>query len=132
MLVCHPRVFFGSEFCCMFNGCGWKPLTAYYFMCQGGALHVCYCHSSLILLEVCLIPAIFVFTLLLMTNTLICRYIATIDGVVNKRHLIAISEGTVIEGVHCTPDSVELLPPQPNISKPRLRVVVLFLSVQDL
>ena len=101
-------------------------------MCQGGALHVCYCHSSLILLEVCLIPAIFVFTLLLMTNTLICRYIATIDGVVNKRHLIAISEGTVIEGVHCTPDSVELLPPQPNISKPRLRVVVLFLSVQDL
>ncbi|RVW97757.1 putative ribosomal large subunit pseudouridine synthase SVR1, chloroplastic [Vitis vinifera] len=52
------------------------------------------------------------------------EYIATIDGVVNKRHLIAISEGTVIEGVHCTPDSVELLPPQPNISKPRLRVVV--------
>lgn len=39
------------------------------------------------------------------------EYIATIDGVVNKRHLIAISEGTVIEGVHCTPDSVELLPP---------------------
>ncbi|KAL6328409.1 hypothetical protein AAG906_034553 [Vitis piasezkii] len=52
------------------------------------------------------------------------EYIATIDGVVNKRHLIAISEGTVIEGVHCTPDSVELLPPQPKILKPRLRVVV--------
>lgn len=81
------------------------------------------------LLEVWIIPTIFVFTPPLMTNTLICRYIATIDGVVHKRHLIAISEGTVIEGVHCIPDSVELLPPQPKILKPRLRVVVLFLSV---
>ena len=43
---------------------------------------------------------------------------------------MAISEGTVIDGVHCTPDSVELLPPQPAIlMKPRLRIVVLFLSV---
>ncbi|GFZ05863.1 pseudouridine synthase family protein [Actinidia rufa] len=49
-----------------------------------------------------------------------CRYI---DGVVNKRHLIAISEGTVIDGVHCTPDAVELLPQQPDISRPRLRIV---------
>ncbi|CAK9159669.1 unnamed protein product [Ilex paraguariensis] len=47
-----------------------------------------------------------------------CRYIATIDGLVNKRHLIAISEGTVIEGVHCTPDVVELLPRQPDVSRP--------------
>nr|GMC47689.1 putative ribosomal large subunit pseudouridine synthase SVR1, chloroplastic [Ipomoea batatas]GMC50107.1 putative ribosomal large subunit pseudouridine synthase SVR1, chloroplastic [Ipomoea batatas]GMC54700.1 putative ribosomal large subunit pseudouridine synthase SVR1, chloroplastic [Ipomoea batatas]GMC55843.1 putative ribosomal large subunit pseudouridine synthase SVR1, chloroplastic [Ipomoea batatas] len=53
-----------------------------------------------------------------------CRYIATIDGEVNKRHLIAISEGTFIEGVHCTPDLVELLPKQPDISRPRLRIVV--------
>ncbi|XP_055962252.1 putative ribosomal large subunit pseudouridine synthase SVR1, chloroplastic isoform X2 [Mercurialis annua] len=52
------------------------------------------------------------------------EYIATIEGVVNKRHLIAISEGTTIEGVHCTPDSVELLPSQPDMSRPRLRIVV--------
>ncbi|XP_031120186.1 putative ribosomal large subunit pseudouridine synthase SVR1, chloroplastic [Ipomoea triloba] len=52
------------------------------------------------------------------------EYIATIDGEVNKRHLIAISEGTFIEGVHCTPDLVELLPKQPDISRPRLRIVV--------
>lgn len=53
------------------------------------------------------------------------RYIATIDGAINKRHLIIISEGTVIEGIHCTPDSVELLPQQPDISRPRLRIVVI-------
>ncbi|XP_059666046.1 putative ribosomal large subunit pseudouridine synthase SVR1, chloroplastic [Cornus florida] len=52
------------------------------------------------------------------------EYIATVDGVVNKRHLIAISEGTVIDGAHCTPDAVELLPSQPDISRPRLRIVV--------
>ncbi|KAL2548879.1 23S rRNA pseudouridine(2605) synthase [Forsythia ovata] len=52
------------------------------------------------------------------------EYIATIDGAVNKRHLIAISEGTVVEGVHCTPEVVELLPQQPDISRPRLRIVV--------
>ncbi|KAI3470509.1 hypothetical protein Pfo_027172 [Paulownia fortunei] len=52
------------------------------------------------------------------------EYIATINGVVNKRHLLAISEGTIIEGVHCTPDLVELLPQQPDISRPRLRIVV--------
>lgn len=53
-----------------------------------------------------------------------CRYIATIGGAVSKRHLFAISEGTVIEGVHCTPDFVELLPKQPDIPRPRLRIVV--------
>lgn len=52
------------------------------------------------------------------------EYIATISGTVSKRHLFAISEGTVIEGVHCTPDSVELLQQQPDISRPRIRIVV--------
>uniref|UniRef100_A0A2C9VY59 RNA-binding S4 domain-containing protein n=2 Tax=Manihot esculenta TaxID=3983 RepID=A0A2C9VY59_MANES len=52
------------------------------------------------------------------------EYIATVEGVVSKRHLIVISEGTIIDGVHCTPDSVELLPRQPDISRPRLRIVV--------
>lgn len=52
------------------------------------------------------------------------EYIATVDGKVTQRHLIAISEGTVIDGTHCTPDAVELLPQQPDISRPRLRIVV--------
>ncbi|PON32789.1 Pseudouridine synthase [Parasponia andersonii] len=52
------------------------------------------------------------------------EYIATIEGVVGKKHLIAISEGTVIEGIHCVPDSVELLPRQPDMPRPRLRVVI--------
>lgn len=56
-----------------------------------------------------------------------CRYIAAIEGVVSKRHLLAISEGTSIDGVHCTPDSVELLPQQPDMPRPRLRIVVLIL-----
>ncbi|GAV77191.1 PseudoU_synth_2 domain-containing protein/S4 domain-containing protein [Cephalotus follicularis] len=52
------------------------------------------------------------------------EYIASIDGEVNKRHLIAISSGTVIEGIQCIPDSVELLPRQPDMPRPRLRIVV--------
>ncbi|XP_061999445.1 putative ribosomal large subunit pseudouridine synthase SVR1, chloroplastic [Rosa rugosa] len=52
------------------------------------------------------------------------EYIAVIEGSVSKRNLIAISEGTVIDGVHCTPDSVELLPQQPEMSRSRLRIVV--------
>ncbi|XP_004308770.1 PREDICTED: uncharacterized protein LOC101314807 [Fragaria vesca subsp. vesca] len=52
------------------------------------------------------------------------EYIAVIEGSVSKKSLIAISEGTVIDGVHCTPDSVELLPQQPEISRSRLRIVV--------
>ncbi|KAM7467878.1 hypothetical protein LguiB_015440 [Lonicera macranthoides] len=55
------------------------------------------------------------------------EYIAAIDGLVNKRHLIAISEGTFIDSVHCTPDAVELLPQQPGISRSRLRIVVILL-----
>ncbi|KAL5569392.1 hypothetical protein UlMin_025967 [Ulmus minor] len=51
------------------------------------------------------------------------EYIATIEGVVGKRHLIAIGEGTVIDGVRCIPDSVELLQ-QPDMPRPRLRIVV--------
>lgn len=52
------------------------------------------------------------------------EYIATVDGVVHKRHLTAISEGTTIEGVHCVPDSVELLPRMPDTQRSRLRIVV--------
>ncbi|OMO93069.1 hypothetical protein COLO4_17136 [Corchorus olitorius] len=52
------------------------------------------------------------------------EYIATIDGKVSKRHLMAISEGTEIEGILCVPDSVELLPQQPDLLRPRLRIVV--------
>ncbi|XP_073019582.1 putative ribosomal large subunit pseudouridine synthase SVR1, chloroplastic isoform X2 [Primulina eburnea] len=52
------------------------------------------------------------------------EYIATIDGEVNKKHLLAISEGTVIEGTRCTPDMVEQLPQQPDNKRPRLRIVV--------
>ncbi|GLT64238.1 hypothetical protein SLA2020_367440 [Shorea laevis] len=58
------------------------------------------------------------------SSNLTKEYIAAIDGVVNKRHLIAIGEGTVIEGIHCTPDSVELLPRQLDLPRPRLRIVV--------
>lgn len=58
-----------------------------------------------------------------------CRYIAAVDGAVSKQNLITISEGTIIDGVHCTPDSVELLPRQPDISRPRLRIVVLYPSI---
>lgn len=52
------------------------------------------------------------------------EYIATIDGAVHKRHLLAISEGTIVDGVHCTPEAVELLPQQPDKSRARLRIVV--------
>ncbi|KAG8480549.1 hypothetical protein CXB51_024587 [Gossypium anomalum] len=58
------------------------------------------------------------------SSNLTKEYIATIDGEVRKKHLIAISEGTEIEGVLCVPDSVELLPSQPNLSRPRIRIVV--------
>ncbi|XP_027367427.1 putative ribosomal large subunit pseudouridine synthase SVR1, chloroplastic isoform X2 [Abrus precatorius] len=52
------------------------------------------------------------------------EYIATVDGLVHKRHLVTISEGTSIEGVHCVPDIVELLPRQPDVQRARLRIVV--------
>ncbi|KAL6578103.1 hypothetical protein OROMI_010431 [Orobanche minor] len=53
------------------------------------------------------------------------EYIATISGAVYKQHLLAISEGTVVDGAHCTPDLVELLPQQPDTKRPRLRIVVI-------
>lgn len=52
------------------------------------------------------------------------RYIATVNSEVHKRHLVAIGQGTVIDGVQCTPEYVELLPRQPDISRARLRIVV--------
>lgn len=58
------------------------------------------------------------------SSNLTKEYIATVDGQVHKRHLLAISYGTVIDGVHCTPESVELLPQQPDMPRARLRIVV--------
>lgn len=52
------------------------------------------------------------------------EYIARIEGAVHKKHLFAISEGTKIDGIHCTPDSVELMPVQPGSDRPCLRIVV--------
>ncbi|KAF6166539.1 hypothetical protein GIB67_005401 [Kingdonia uniflora] len=57
------------------------------------------------------------------SSKLLKEYIAAIDGVMNKRYLNAVGEGKVIDGVQCTPDSVELLPQQRDM-KPRLRIVV--------
>lgn len=68
-------------------------------------------------------------TLVLFLN---CRYIAAVDGEVHKRHLTAISQGTVVDGIHCTPDSVELLPRQPDMSRPRLRIEVSFVSLKSI
>lgn len=50
----------------------------------------------------------------------------TIDGAVHKKHLIAISEGTKIDGVMCIPDLVEPLDAQSDTRKTRLRIVVYF------
>ncbi|CAN8287210.1 unnamed protein product [Cochlearia groenlandica] len=52
------------------------------------------------------------------------EYITTVVGDVHKRHLMAISEGTIVEGVRCVPDSVELLPKQHDIPRARIRIVV--------
>jgi hypothetical protein len=57
-----------------------------------------------------------------------CRYIVTIDGAVHKKHLIAISEGTKIDGVMCVPDLVEPLDAQSDTRKTRLKIVVIFIS----
>jgi len=56
-----------------------------------------------------------------------CRYVVTIDGVVHKKHLIAISEGTKIDGVMCVPDLVEPLA-ESDTRKTRLKIVVFFIS----
>ncbi|TVU48359.1 hypothetical protein EJB05_07993, partial [Eragrostis curvula] len=52
------------------------------------------------------------------------EYVVTINGAVHKKHLIAISEGTKIDGVKCVPDLVELLTAQSDTRKTRLRIVV--------
>lgn len=52
------------------------------------------------------------------------EYVVTIDGAVHKKHLIAISEGTKIDGVMCIPDLVEPLAAQSDTRKTRLRIVV--------
>lgn len=52
------------------------------------------------------------------------EYVTAVEGKVTKRHLRAISEGTLVEGVHCTPVAVELIPAQANERKQRLRIVV--------
>lgn len=58
------------------------------------------------------------------SSNLTKEYIATVDGGVHTRHLVAISCGTVIDGAHCTPESVELLPQQPGMPRARIRIVV--------
>ncbi|KAL9229260.1 hypothetical protein vseg_004746 [Gypsophila vaccaria] len=58
------------------------------------------------------------------SSNLTKEYIAAVVGNVHKRHLIALSQGTSIDGVHCTPESVELLPRQPDKPRDRLRIVV--------
>lgn len=50
----------------------------------------------------------------------------TIDGAVHKKHLIAISDGTKIDGIMCIPDLVEPLDAQSDTRKTRLKIVVLF------
>ncbi|CAN8271863.1 unnamed protein product [Cochlearia groenlandica] len=55
-------------------------------------------------------------------------YITTVVGDVHKRHLMAISEGTIVEGVRCVPDLVELLPKQHDIPRARIRIVVMRLE----
>lgn len=83
------------------------------------------CYPTFVLL---LLPLSYNYCAYILLTFCGCRYIATIDGVVNKRHLVAISDGTVIDGVHCTPDAVELLPQQPDKPRPRIRIVVILFS----
>ncbi|KAL5218724.1 hypothetical protein ABZP36_019408 [Zizania latifolia] len=52
------------------------------------------------------------------------EYVVTVDGAVHRKHLIAISEGTKIDGVKCVPDLVEQLAAQPDTKRTRLRIVV--------
>lgn len=44
---------------------------------------------------------------------------------------MAISEGAIVEGVHCVPDSVELMPKQHDIPRARLRIVVFSIAFSD-
>ncbi|XP_048502275.1 putative ribosomal large subunit pseudouridine synthase SVR1, chloroplastic isoform X2 [Beta vulgaris subsp. vulgaris] len=58
------------------------------------------------------------------SSNLTKEYIAAVNGEVHKRHVMAINQGTTIDGVHCTPEFVELLPRQPDIPRARFRIVV--------
>ncbi|KAL8136453.1 hypothetical protein V2J09_002454 [Rumex salicifolius] len=58
------------------------------------------------------------------SSNLTKEYIAAIDGEVNKRHLVAISKGVLIDGVLCVPGFVELLPNQLDSRRHRIRIVV--------
>ncbi|KAI4992971.1 hypothetical protein ZWY2020_007284 [Hordeum vulgare] len=52
------------------------------------------------------------------------EYVVTIDGAVHKKHLVAISGGTVIDGVKVVPDLVEPLDTQADTKRMRLKIVV--------
>lgn len=52
------------------------------------------------------------------------EYVVTIDGAVHKKHLVAISGGTIIDGVKVVPDLVEPLDAQADTKRMRLKIVV--------
>jgi len=52
------------------------------------------------------------------------EYVVTIDGAVHKKHLVAISGGTIIDGVKVVPDLVEPLDAQADTKRTRLKIVV--------
>lgn len=52
------------------------------------------------------------------------EYIASVDGKVTKRQLLTITEGVVVDGVHCRPVQVELFPKEVGEFRERLRIVV--------
>ncbi|VAH87651.1 unnamed protein product [Triticum turgidum subsp. durum] len=55
------------------------------------------------------------------------EYVVTIDGAVHKKHLVAISGGTVIDGVKVVPDLVEPLDAQADTKRTRLKIVASYL-----
>lgn len=52
------------------------------------------------------------------------EYIATVGDKVTKRQLQALADGTEVEGVHCVPESVELITGEQGDTKKKLRIVV--------
>uniref|UniRef100_A0A0E0GGX9 RNA-binding S4 domain-containing protein n=1 Tax=Oryza nivara TaxID=4536 RepID=A0A0E0GGX9_ORYNI len=58
------------------------------------------------------------------SSNIMKEYVVTIDGPVHRNHLIAISEGTKIDGVKCIPDLVEPLDVQSNTKRTRIRIAV--------
>ena len=54
-----------------------------------------------------------------------CRYIATVGNKVTKRQVQAILDGTEVQGVHCVPESVEVVAAaEQGDSRIKLRIVV--------